>query len=758
MPVDRSAPLDTDVREWVERVVSEEIRQLLDQGDKRAPHLQAEESARLEWMAQHFIPADPESLSFCDGPPGDGGVDVFLDDRTDVESCFYVYQAFSPKLSKIERGQLSSAGDKLEDDARQFHHVISGEGRIRERQLNDTAEAAIGRIIQRIEATISDESLPPVRIVIQPIHLAQVPATKRDRYELLQKEATEKWGKPGRVIWELRDPQTATDLHHSHINKRPSKLPRKLTIPIRGGFARGHREKGPWLAFALAHPFVNAYRDYQAGLFDANLRYYLGSKTEVNQRILEAIRHPSSLKWFHLNNNGIVITATAVSSAKQAHEPENTLTLSDPQVINGAQTIVTLEGERSRLSAIPVGNLTSDEKECLRYFDESLLLPVKIVVESDPARIDRIAIASNTQNPLSPRTLRSTADELRIIRLAVARLQPAWFLETKDGEWNAICQNKDIVQSRTGRSIRDFGSGSNRRLIDNTDLGVGLLAFYGFLDEAKPSRIFKKNTFSTLFGSRIKDDAWTVLSLERLRWGDSGGLARILDDGVPTPSQCLLAFLLSQFWRRWTFPDSRQEHLAFEEYAERHPKFRENYYHDRSWKVPDETADKVTSNSDSCYWVERIAKSAQQVLIYQSMRLLVRVYGMLIEPVCARILRAPQFCELAEGKTSNTLPDFRKSALTEGPLTAMGLILRSACAGLWVAHEAQIRKMLSPQQEMLSDEWVQRLSDQVDRIAAHFPRVAGNLEIVPSGRPVPPSLGAALGLTGDSPIASGDRE
>jgi hypothetical protein len=55
------------------------------------------------------------------------------------------------------------------------------------------------------------------------------------------------------------------------------------------------------------------------------------------------------------------------------------------------------------------------------------------------------------------------------------------------------------------------------------------------------------------------------------------------------------------------------------------------------------------SKTDSCYWTEQTAKSAYLVLVYQTMRILVKAYGELSDATCKMILQLPQMSDLYQG-------------------------------------------------------------------------------------------------------------
>ncbi|MCS6503986.1 AIPR family protein [Burkholderia thailandensis] len=119
-------------------------------------------------------------------------------------------------------------------------------------------------------------------------------------------------------------------------------------------------------------------------LFEANVRDYQGS-TAVNEEISISLRTKGGEDFWWLNNGVTIVAAKATVSAK-------TLTLEDPQIVNGLQT----------------------SNEVYRYFkeantagDERNLL-VRVIVPTKPESRDRVIKATNSQTSIPPASLRAT--------------------------------------------------------------------------------------------------------------------------------------------------------------------------------------------------------------------------------------------------------------------------------------------------------------------------------------------------------------
>jgi hypothetical protein len=119
-------------------------------------------------------------------------------------------------------------------------------------------------------------------------------------------------------------------------------------------------------------------------LFEANVRDYQGS-TAVNEEISVSLKSKVHEDFWWLNNGVTIVAGKAIVSAK-------TLTLEDPQIVNGLQT----------------------SNEIFRYFSDSNTagdernLLVRVIVPTKPESRDRVIKATNSQTNIPPASLRAT--------------------------------------------------------------------------------------------------------------------------------------------------------------------------------------------------------------------------------------------------------------------------------------------------------------------------------------------------------------
>ena len=124
--------------------------------------------------------------------------------------------------------------------------------------------------------------------------------------------------------------------------------------------------------------------ELRRNLFEANVRDYQGS-TQVNAEIQKALSEQWSEDFWWLNN-GITIVAGKITQAGK------TLTIEDPQIVNGLQT------SREIFQYFKNSNTEGDERKIL----------VRVISPETAASRDRVIKATNSQTAISPASLRAT--------------------------------------------------------------------------------------------------------------------------------------------------------------------------------------------------------------------------------------------------------------------------------------------------------------------------------------------------------------
>jgi hypothetical protein len=118
-------------------------------------------------------------------------------------------------------------------------------------------------------------------------------------------------------------------------------------------------------------------------IFESNVRGYVADST-VNDEIAISLRNPDGEPNFWLLNNGVTIIA---AKTQPSHL---TLTVDDPQIVNGLQT------SRVIFDILPIDS--TDQRTVL----------VRVIETTDQKTQDRVIKATNSQNKMQPSSLRMT--------------------------------------------------------------------------------------------------------------------------------------------------------------------------------------------------------------------------------------------------------------------------------------------------------------------------------------------------------------
>jgi hypothetical protein len=191
------------------------------------------------------------------------------------------------------------------------------------------------------------------------------------------------------------------------------------------------------------------YEDHKERIFQMNVRYFLGNRDKsINEEMIQTAESSQESVNFWYYNNGI----TMVCSDYNIPERKDSITISKPQIINGAQTTYSL------YQANHEGKLR-DEVEVL----------IRIIATDDRALSENITLYSNSQNPIRLRDLRSN-DEVQV-RVQNAMTSYGYFYERKRGEFEALYPTIDAKKS-------NFGPDYKSMVISNENAIETYLSFY----------------------------------------------------------------------------------------------------------------------------------------------------------------------------------------------------------------------------------------------------------------------------------------
>jgi len=250
------------------------------------------------------------------------------------------------------------------------------------------------------------------------------------------------------------------ELIRRYLAKSPYDLlvPKKKTLELKNGeFLTYKNDSIDGIVAVVNGNELATFADSPA-MFLANFRFFLDLRNRVNSTIQKTIQNESENELFWSYNNGVTIVCD--SFTPPAEGADTKLVLMRPQIVNGCQTV----------SIFNRGDV--------RPFTKDIDVLVRIIATRDEEVKKKVATFTNTQTKVSDRTLRSNDQIQRSLQYQFKSLDPSYFYDCKDGEWNALPKDQKAVFSKTDR-------GDNR--IINTECAKSFIAFHGKPTDAKSS-------------------------------------------------------------------------------------------------------------------------------------------------------------------------------------------------------------------------------------------------------------------------------
>jgi hypothetical protein len=406
-----------------------------------------------------------------------------------------------------------------------------------------------------------------------------------------------------------------------------------------------------------ANKFKELFEKYGMALFDLNVRYYL-ERSAVNKQIKKTLNESKGISNFHLLNNGITISCTSWETPKPKSN-KNYFVLHHPQIINGCQTVISIYRAASEF----------DQEYKRRKFIEDCKVPVRIILAQDENLLDDIVTASNNQNKMSSRNLRSNNIVQRILQKRFDLQQPGrWFYERKDGEFESLKTNQD--RNRNFKA-RDYEYKSNKyRKISNEDLAKCWLSLIGFskdasenikafdFDEENKNGEENGSKYEWLFEKRPRKKHWASVPLgPQVKFDDEN-----FESQSPSPEQYLLSYFIYEFLKAYLpSPQSNKSDCI--------KKLKE------SRKITDSSTAEETNKAlmeDDDYVLNQILYNMKEVIVELFASIFIKTYGDLDEQTAKNILKMKCFTEL------NEAPDFKgyvRDLESSSPNEKMGNVL-----------------------------------------------------------------------------------
>lgn len=279
--------------------------------------------------------------------------------------------------------------------------------------------------------------------------------------------------------------------------------------------------------FTAAYDLVQAYDDYGYQIFEPNVRCEL-KESKVNRAIKETVQTKEGRREFRHLNNGITLICTGWTKKQEAGHLIG-LSVRKPGVVNGLQTVKSLHDAFRKLS----------QEDQVDFKDNCQVL-CRVHQEGSVKGPEKLVKATNNQNPMKPRNLRSNDPEQIAFETLFA--SNGWFYERKQGAWDAFKADPRAWKHLGGKRPEHFQAGAKHRVIDNDLMAQNWLAFIGFSTEAinEKRTIFDKDEYYNLiFLCRTAKHGFDYdfkLTLDSSVWKEAL-------DGSPDPKAMLAATL-----------------------------------------------------------------------------------------------------------------------------------------------------------------------------------------------------------------------
>lgn len=207
------------------------------------------------------------------------------------------------------------------------------------------------------------------------------------------------------------------------------------------------------------YSLVKLREKYKLTLFERNVRCYLGSgRKGINHEIVNTVENTP--EYFYYYNNGITISC----SRYRVKEESNKVSLENPQIINGAQTVNAIYDaycKRKKKEERTERNDQVIESKLKEHFSK-----VKVLVRIVQSTKDEMSNFSqnltrynNSQNSIEVVDYRSNDKVQEKLQKEFAKL--GYFYEVKRGEYNALKKEEHPRLKKTKKDFHYFDESAN---------------------------------------------------------------------------------------------------------------------------------------------------------------------------------------------------------------------------------------------------------------------------------------------------------
>jgi hypothetical protein len=208
---------------------------------------------------------------------------------------------------------------------------------------------------------------------------------------------------------------------------------------------------------------LDMYREMGPRMLSRNIRFGLAPENAPNRMLRAAFKRilidevdPASV--FTFNHNGVTLSAENVSFS------EGRCTLTEPRVLNGAQTLTSLAKFMEDNGDNPALTRNRDPLRQIRVL-------AKVISEADDDFIVEVTVNNNRQNPVAPWTLRAS-DRIQLELQDKFLEELGIFYERQEGAYESLSEEE----------LEDLGVEDFSKAIQIRRLAQTLLAIQGEVD------------------------------------------------------------------------------------------------------------------------------------------------------------------------------------------------------------------------------------------------------------------------------------
>lgn len=288
------------------------------------------------------------------------------------------------------------------------------------------------------------------------------------------------------------------------------------------------------LCFVPTIEIARMMSQYRNSILQYNPRCYVGIRNSgVNADIRNSVSNTDHNE-FSLLNNGITIVCNEVNyNDNTAQRGKASITVSNPQIVNGGQTAFTL----AHLYENGSDHSIFDKKEVLTKFI--------IIVGDRDEMIEKISDATNNQNPIKPRD--KASNDLKMIKLQSELFgQYGVLLERKQGEFydsikEGLVDKADVLDSvilmrlllvSRGFVSRARSAGEGVLFRDYNLNGIGVNDIYKLIQiynkvsdfEQSSERDGRRRYQMDLWGNGLRYGQWAITYVAYQLWSSDENL------------------------------------------------------------------------------------------------------------------------------------------------------------------------------------------------------------------------------------------